>query len=101
MYIYNVTVRVDTHRSEEWIKWMIAIHIPEVMQTGYFTDYRVCHILDDTDSEGETFAVQYTFRAMEEFTQYRATNAPALQKAAADKFGDHFVAFRTLMEVID
>ena len=101
MYIYNVTVKVETAYTEEWIKWMHDEHIPEVMQTGYFNDYRVCHIQDNNDLEGETFAVQYTFMTMEDYAQYQANHASTLQKAAADKFGDHFVAFRTVMKVLN
>ncbi len=100
MYIYNVTIKVELHRADAWLEWMKAKHIPDVMATGYFTESRICRILDEDDFEGVTYAVQYTCNDLNDFLQYKALHAPALQKDAFDNFGSDFIAFRTLMEIL-
>ena len=76
MYIYNVTVKIDQSRADEWLVWMREKHIPDVMATGFFTENRICRLVDEGDMEGITFAIH------------------------SEKFGTDFVAFRTLMEVV-
>ena len=41
MYIYNVTLKVDATVADDWTRWMRQTHIPEVIDTGYFTGYRM------------------------------------------------------------
>ncbi len=99
MIIYNVTVSVDKSVHEEWLPWMKNIHIPEVMQTGYFLEYKMCRVLTEDDS-GITYSIQYTCANMNDLQEYQKKHSPALQKAHADKYKDKFVAFRTLLEVV-
>jgi hypothetical protein len=100
MYIYNVTLKVEVHRVEEWLQWMREKHIPEVMATNYFTEYRMCRLLDDAGPDGETFVMQYTCKTIDDFLQYKITDGPYLQKQHTEKFGDDVAAFRTVMEIL-
>lgn len=100
MYIYNVTVKVDHTRADEWLVWMREKHIPMVMETGYFVGHRLCRLVDEGDVDGITFAIQYTCNELDDFLTYKLTKAPQLQKDHSEKFGSDFVAFRTLMEVL-
>lgn len=100
MYIYNVTVKVEPHRAEEWLDWMRNLHIPEVLKTGYFTENRICRIVNEEEPEDFTFAIQYTCLTLEDYVGYQKNNAPALQKEHTDKFGEDAFAFRTLMEIL-
>lgn len=99
MYIYNVTVKIDISLADEWLQWMKEVHIPDVMATKCFTDYRICKILED-DNEGKTFATQYYFKTMEDIIHYQNRYAPELQRLHKEKYQNHYVAFRTLMEVV-
>ena len=38
MIIYNVTCNVENEILQEWLQWMLEIHIPDVMQTGFFLE---------------------------------------------------------------
>ncbi|GIV33814.1 MAG: hypothetical protein KatS3mg031_1349 [Chitinophagales bacterium] len=100
MILYNVTIKVDPAVEEEWLAWMKLEHIPEVMRTGLFSEYRICRLLEQDDTEGKTFAVQYLCNNLRNFDTYRATFAPALQQKHYDRFGDKCVAFRTVMEIL-
>lgn len=100
MIIYNVTLNVDTDVAEKWLSWMKETHIPEVMRTGMFIDYRLCRVLAEEEG-GLTYAVQYTCKDMSTYEKYRDECAPALQAETARVFGGKFVAFRTLLEVVE
>ena len=53
MIVYNVTCNVGSHLAEEWLKWMQEEHIPEVMQTGCFTECKILKLLTEApDNEG-------------------------------------------------
>ena len=96
MIIYNVTINIENDVKDEWVKWMKTIHIPEVMNTGCFVEYKICKVLVD-EEQGTTYSVQYTSKTMQE---YERQHAPRFQKAMADKYGNKLVAFRTLLEVL-
>jgi len=100
MIIYNVTVNIENDVRDEWVSWMKQKHIPDVMQTGYFIEYKMCKVLVD-EEQGTTYSIQYTCAGMDELKKYQTTEAPRLQKEVADKYGNKFVAFRTLLEVIE
>lgn len=100
MIIYNVTLNVDTDVAEKWLSWMKETHIPDVMRTGMFLDHRFCRVLAEEEG-GLTYAIQYTCRDMATYEKYRDEYAPALQAETAKAFGGKFVAFRTLLEVVE
>lgn len=100
MILYNVTIKIDPAIEDEWIKWMKDEHIPDVMQTGLFTEYRMTRLLEQDESDGITFAIQYLSNTMADYQLYKEKFAPALQQQVLDKYEGKFVAFRTLMEVL-
>ena len=100
MMVYNVTVKVEPSIHEEWLRWMKEVHIPEVMGTGLFTGNRFMRLLDQDETDGMTYAIQYTCPGMEAYETYRERHAPALQEASRRRFGDRFVAFRTILKVV-
>jgi len=101
MIIYNVTINIDHSVHDEWLKWMKEIHIPEVMNTGMFTEHRILKVLADEDSGGVTYSIQYTCRSMDDYKKYESTFAPPLRAIYNEKYKNKFVAFRTLLETVD
>jgi hypothetical protein len=99
--VYNVTIKVSPGIREEWVKWMKEIHIPEVMATACFKSFRFMHLEGYDDDEGITYAIQYTCPGAELFQIYQQDHAPELQKKHQSLFGGKFVAFRTILHVID
>lgn len=99
MIIYNVTVKVLPQIADEWLRWMHEEHMPELLVTGLFTDYRLCRLLEQDESEGITFSAQYFSRNMEQYQRYLAEYAPLMRQKGYDRFGDKFIAFRTVMKV--
>jgi len=63
MILYNVTVKIDRAIDADWLQWMRERHIPEVMDTGIFTENKLYRLLDQDESEGITYAIQYACRS--------------------------------------
>ena len=101
MIIYNVTSSVDKVIAEEWVSWMKDKHIPELLKTGLFEDYKILKVLshDDTD-ESISFAVQYYSKSIANVQQYLEDHAPRLRDDVQKRYGDKVVAYRTLLEEI-
>ena len=100
MILYNVTVKIDHESHTRWLEWMEHTHIPQVMQTACFSEYRFCKLLDTDESDGVTYAVQYLAKNMEAIADYQQHFAPALQADYKKNFEGHYVVFRSLLEVI-
>ena len=98
--LYNITIKVNLDIQLEWLQWMKEVHIPEVMSTGFFVEYKISRILEQDESDGVTYAIQYLCSSLDDYETYRDRFAPALQLKHAERFKDKFVAFRTIMEVV-
>lgn len=101
MVVYNVTVKIDNAVKDEWLQWMRQVHVPEVMATACFLSYRINRVVSMEDNDGETYAFQYLCQDMATLHRYHIHHAPVLQKAHTDRYKDKFVAFRTVLEVIE
>ena len=101
MIVYNVTCNVGSHMAEERLIWMQHEHIPEVMQTGCFTDCKILKLLTEAgDNEGINYAIQYTANSIENYNQYKDQFGPILQAKTKEKYGDTVLTYRSLLEVI-
>jgi len=98
--VYNVTIQVEKDTSEEWLEWMKAEHIPDVMATGMFLSYQINRVIKE-DEGGITYAVQYICQDMKTLHQYQIKHAQKLQAEHTNRYQGKFVAFRTLMEILD
>ncbi len=98
MIIYNVTVSVNSNRVEEWIEWMKDKHIPEMMQTELFAGYEFHKLLEQDETEGLTFVIQYQLNNKEDYDLYIERHAPIMRDKTSKKFASDVIAFRTLME---
>ena len=101
MVLYNVTINIDDDVEQDWIEWMKATHIPEVMATGFFTEYRMMRMLSESpDETGKTYAIQYIAENLAQVETYLETAAPKLQKQSIIRYGTKMAAFRTVLEEV-
>ena len=101
MIIYNVTIKIVPEIEKTWVAWMKAEHIPDLMQTGLFTGYHLCRLLEQDETDGITFSVQYFCENKEAYDNYISAHAPLMRDKGFQKFGNQFIAFRTVMETIE
>lgn len=101
MIIYNITIKVDWSIAEDWLQWMQSIHIPEVLATGCFDGHQLVRLLQVDEVEGPTYAAQYQTPALSKYDEYLQYYAPAFRKQLADKWGEKYLDFHTLMQVVE
>lgn len=100
MIIYNVTIKVDAGIAGSWLQWLLKEHIPAVMSTGCFQENRVARLLEVDDSEGPTYAIQYHAASKADYNRYIELHAERMRKDSHQKWGERFIAFRSLMELV-
>ena len=98
--IYNVTVKIEKAIAEEWLQWMLNEHIPDVLQTKCFQSYQVVRLLETEETEGPTYAIQYHAASRADYNRYIEIHANTMRKKTFDKWGERFIAFRSVMEVV-
>ncbi|HEU4472049.1 MAG TPA: DUF4286 family protein [Flavisolibacter sp.] len=99
--IYNVTIHVEQAIAEPWLQWLIKEHIPDVMGTGCFSGHRVVRLLEVDESEGPTYAVQYFAESKADYNRYIQLHAGEMRQRSFQKWGERFIAFRSVMEVVN
>ena len=100
MIIYNVTIKLDEAIHAPWLEWLQQVHIPEVIATGCFTKAAILRLVEVDDSEGPTYAVQYHAESKALYNTYIENHAPEMRRRSFDKWGNRFVAFRSVMQVV-
>ena len=101
MIIYNITTKVHHSIEAEWLQWLKTVHIKEVMESNCFTEYKIVKLLDIDETDGPTFAVQFFTESKAFYNRYVETYASLMRKKAMDKWGDKFIAFRSVMKVVN
>ncbi|RYE23554.1 MAG: DUF4286 family protein [Sphingobacteriales bacterium] len=99
MIVYNVTLKLDHSIVEDWVNWMKEEHMPELMATGLFTGRRLCRLLEQDELEGATYVAQYFCNSINEYNRYISEHSNTMREKAFARFGNKFIAFRTIMEV--
>jgi hypothetical protein len=100
MIIYNVTIKLEESIHQQWLHWLQDIHIPEVIGTGCFTKATVLRLLEVDDDEGPTYAIQYFAESKALYNQYIEKFAGGMRQRSFDKWGNRFIAFRSVMQVV-
>jgi hypothetical protein len=100
MFLYNVTVGVDGDIEQEWLQWMKAKHIPDVLRTGMFAEYKMYKVLHDNNDGTVSYSVQYFAHTLDDVVKYLETSGPAMAEEHRQKFLNKHVAFRTLLEEV-
>ena len=100
MYIYNVTINIETSVHDTWLHWMKSEHIPAMLATKKFSKALMTKVLFEQEMDGITYSVQYTTDSKETLNRYFEEDSERLRKLS-QPFTGKFVAFRTELEVID
>jgi hypothetical protein len=98
--IYNVTVKVDKSIASAWLQWMIAEQAPKIIATKCFTKFTMLKLLEHDDEESNTYAVQFCSNTIEDYQRYLNLFARNFSKESFDKWGERFIVFSTIMQVI-
>ncbi len=86
--------------KEEWLSWLKETHIPEVLGTSCFTEANILKLLEQDDTEGPTYAIQYKAESKSSYNRYIELFAPGMRQKSFDRWGDKFIAFRSVMQLL-
>jgi hypothetical protein len=100
MILYNITISLDPSIDEVWLKWMRETHIPEILETGCFTEGRLSKI-NGVEDEGITYSIMYLSPSQELFNRYQEEFASDFFTKQTQLFNGKFGAFRTVLNVIE
>ncbi len=101
MIIYNVTIKVHNSIHNDWLQWLKEEHVLDIMQTNCFSQYRIMKLLEIDDTEGPTYAVQYFAESKSLYNNYVEKFASEMRNRSFAKWGDKFIAFRSVMQIVD
>ena len=99
MILYNVTVSIDPAIQTDWTTWMKDQHIPEVLNTNCFQKCVFSKIQGNEEDEC-SFSIMYYAESQHHYTEYQEKFAKDLQAKHQSRYEGKFVAFRTLLEII-
>ena len=101
MIIYNVTIKVHESIKTEWLQWLKDEHIPDLIKTGCFTHAVILRLMEVDETEGPTYAVQYHAESKGLYNNYIENHAGEMRQKSFNKWGDKFIAFRSVMQVVN
>jgi hypothetical protein len=100
MIVNNITCKVRWEILESWLNWQLEEQIPATLATGLVDGYELYRLLEQDEEEGPTFIIQFFTSSRERYDRFSKEFEPGLKQAGWAKWGDGFIAFRTLMESV-
>ncbi len=97
MVIYQVRLVVKPEIEEDWVYWMRAVHIPDVIATGLIRNFQ---FLKEQDTDDSVYLANYHFDSMEDYKQYESEFAPELKMDVIERYSNQFSASRKLFDQI-
>ncbi|HVE55784.1 MAG TPA: DUF4286 family protein [Pyrinomonadaceae bacterium] len=94
MIIYEITATVRTDLSEKYEKYMIERHIPDLLETGFFSGARL------TRSGENRYRIQYEARDRKALDGYLETEAARLRADFLAHFSEGVELSRENWEVL-
>lgn len=101
MILYNVTIKVHSSIQAQWLQWLKQEHIPAIMLTKCFTNFKILQLLEVDDAEGPTYAIQFFADSKALYNQYIQKYAAEMRNQSFAKWGDKFIAFRSVMQIVE
>lgn len=99
MIVYSVTINLQPDIEADWVQWMRQTHIPDVLNTGCFSEASLHKLLiPETEDDSVSYNVQYLLVDMQQLQRYQNEFATALQAEHTARYEGKFIAFRTILE---
>lgn len=100
MIVYNLTMKVEHSIHDEWVQWQKDENIPGIMATGLFTGYKFFRLLEQEETDGATYILQYFAEDIDHYQKYIDEYSTLLRKKAFLKWGNRLITFRTVMQTV-
>lgn len=100
MIIYSISTALEEGLEDSWVKFMKEDHIPIIMQTGLFVDYRFSRVITAQGTD-VTYNLQLRCKGHAELSQFRGLHELSLQKIEYQNFEGKYAAFQSVLEQVD
>ena len=101
MYTYSLTVSLEPTAEQEWLDFMMNVHIPAIEDSGYFDDIQLTKIEEPVQEEG---AVAYNLlcraATLEHLKLYMSKEAPTIHSRHDTRFAQRFHAVDALLKSV-
>jgi Domain of unknown function (DUF4286) len=98
--IHNRTLNVDINIASEWLQWELEEHIPKIMKTGLFDDFKILELLEQEDPEGKTFIIQFWTGDPKSYDIFMREFEQNFRREEFDKWGNQVIGFRSLLRIV-
>jgi hypothetical protein len=71
------------------------------LASGFFTDYKIYRLLEQEETDGIIYIVQFFASSLENYNNYIQQIAQLLRKKSFDKWDNKFSAFRAIMQLVN
>ena len=76
--------------------------IPSLMETGFFSGYKICKLLlEEEEADGATYALQLNCDSISHLITYQKYHEDSFKFNLYDKYGGRYVLFTTTLKVIE
>ena len=98
--LYLVYITIDGSLATDWVKWMVAVHIPDVIETGCFVSASLVRDAE-ADAHGRVgYRVLYRSATDADVDVYQREHAKRLQSAHTARYAGSFSARREVLPVV-
>ncbi len=101
MYTVNITTKVNHDIIDDWLLWQKDEHIPALMDTGCFQEYRFHQLVGQDEEDGKVFVLQLLTTSKESYHSFLEKADKELQNQSIKKWGERCFEFRSLLQNID
>jgi len=95
MIIYSIHIKIPKNIIRNWENWMQKTHIPDVMKTGMFLNFKF-NQSENIQEQEALYIIQYTSSNISKYLNYKTIFAIQLQNQHNNKFKNQFSAKREL-----
>nr|WP_293836928.1 DUF4286 family protein [uncultured Arsenicibacter sp.] len=100
MLLYNVTVNISKNVAADWLQWIRAEHLPDIMATGLPAQHKLLELLTEIDNGGSTYTIQLLFPDQAAYDAYETIYAPKLHPQMQRRYAGNIYTFQTLLREI-
>jgi hypothetical protein len=94
--LYRVTIDVDAEVAEDWLAWMRAVHVPDVLREPGFSRAVIAREVTD----GRRFVIDYDVESQALLDRYFAESAPRIRAEHEARYGGRARATRQVLEIV-
>lgn len=98
MYLYNITIKIETGLESDWLLWMHEEYIPQILTYKTFYEYKLYKILNIDDTDGATYALQLFAENELLIEQFLNSHLQTIQQIQQQRWLGRMYSFATLME---